>query len=371
MMKRIKWPSWIMLIIFAFVIAIGVNKLVMRETEVAHSTKTKTSAVENNKRIKLADVIKIDNNSHDAISRLAEAALKADKTVATHIDDDLLEKALYTIDQWKWSIDQSYLTLYFDENEITKEAIGPVEAAIPINKIHMYLEVAFINELEAEIKAQIAKEAIKQEKVDLDPNGKYIALTFDDGPSPTVTPLILDILKKHDAKATFFMLGKQVRFYPEIVQEIAKDGHELGNHTMNHPDLTKLGIDQVNAEVAETNQIIKRITGITPTMMRPPYGAYNEDLQRYIGEIDMTMVLWSIDSLDWKSRNAIAVNGSVQKNMKAGSIILLHDIHQTTADALPKLLNELKAQDYQFVTVSQLLELQQLKGMEPFLGKLK
>ncbi|MCG7335463.1 polysaccharide deacetylase family protein [Sporosarcina sp. ACRSM] len=180
---------------------------------------------------------------------------------------------------------------------------------------------------------------------------KKVALTFDDGPDPKVTMQILDTLKKYDAKATFFMLGSRVEYYPEIAKHVADAGHELGNHTWTHPDLTKAGLDKIDKEIERTSSIIEEVTGIKSTSFRPPYGAVNSTVR---SQTDLPVVLWDVDTLDWKHRNAEQLLVNVQNSVKDGSIILMHDIHQATADGLDAVLTYLQSEGFTFVTVSEL-----------------
>lgn len=180
---------------------------------------------------------------------------------------------------------------------------------------------------------------------------KRVALTFDDGPHPRNTEKVLGLLDQYDAKATFFMLGSNVEYYPDIVKSIVAAGHELGNHTWSHPDLTALGSDSVMQEVQNTNEIIEKTTGEEPTVFRPPYGATNEQVET---AVKMTPVLWSVDTMDWKSRDPNAILALVKGNVEDGSIILLHDIHDTTVVALEPILKYLDGEGYNFVTVSDL-----------------
>jgi len=182
-------------------------------------------------------------------------------------------------------------------------------------------------------------------------NTKQVALTFDDGPDPEVTTAILATLKKYDAKATFFMLGSRVEYYPEIAKKVEKSGHELGNHTWNHPDLTKASSNKVNSEIAKTSTIIKDVTGKNATVFRPPYGAANDSVR---AQTDLPSILWDVDTLDWKHRNADELLRIVKSSTQDGSIILMHDIHQSTADGLDSVLAHLKKEGFTFVTVSEL-----------------
>ncbi|WP_071459593.1 polysaccharide deacetylase family protein [Bacillus massilinigeriensis] len=180
---------------------------------------------------------------------------------------------------------------------------------------------------------------------------KKVALTFDDGPHPVNTPKILEMLKMYDAKATFFMLGSRVDFYPDIAKQIAQEGHQLGNHTWDHRDMTTLAPIEVQDEIQKTNNAIAAATGTPSTVYRPPYGAVNDQVKNSAGG---EPVLWTVDTLDWKSKNPEQILSIVKANTQNNSIILMHDIHPTTASALEKVLEFLKTEGYEFVTVSEL-----------------
>lgn len=145
-----------------------------------------------------------------------------------------------------------------------------------------------------------------------------IALTFDDGPGPRTSEL-LNQLKKYNAHATFFMLGKNVKLYPDAVKQMLKDGNELGNHSYDHQQLTKIDGAAVKKEVDDTNRNIKNICGSPATLLRPPYGAINDTVKSNVG---MPMILWNVDTLDWKTRNSQSTIDSVMKNLKDGDIVL-------------------------------------------------
>lgn len=182
---------------------------------------------------------------------------------------------------------------------------------------------------------------------------KRVALTFDDGPDGKVTPQILSVLKMYEAKATFFMIGKNVSKNQAIVKQIVEEGHEIGNHTWNHPKLTQLSKVSVKQEVDRTSNAIYEAIGQNPTVFRPPYGATNEQV---ISVISMPSILWSIDTLDWKHRKAEKILSYVKASAKDGSIILMHDIHQSTADGLENVILYLQKQGYELVTVSEILQ---------------
>lgn len=184
---------------------------------------------------------------------------------------------------------------------------------------------------------------------------KYVALTFDDGPSEAVTPRILNTLKQHQVKATFYMLGSSVEKAPQLAQQVLADGHEIGNHSYGHENLSKMTGAEAEANINKANELIKNATGREPLTIRPPYGARNSELEQLSSQ---PTILWGVDTLDWKTRNAASTFQEVQQHIYPGAIILMHDIHPTTADALDSILTYLEQQGYQCVTISQLQGLQ-------------
>jgi peptidoglycan/xylan/chitin deacetylase (PgdA/CDA1 family) len=204
-------------------------------------------------------------------------------------------------------------------------------------------------------------------------DGPYIAITFDDGPHKEYTPKLLDELKKRKIKATFFLVGQCVAEYPDIVKRMVDEGHEVANHSWNHPALTKLGADGVRKQMENTNDAIRKACGVTPTLMRPPYGATSAILNRRFAEdFGMKVILWSVDPLDWKYRNSSKVYNSIVQNTHPGAIILAHDIHATTVAAMPETFDTLLSKGYKFVTVSELIAMdrpQALVKKEPAAAK--
>ena len=184
--------------------------------------------------------------------------------------------------------------------------------------------------------------------------GKVIALTFDDGPGP-YTAQLLDILDQHGAKATFFLIGSKVSSQANVVRSIHARGHQLGNHSWSHPELPKLPIDQIAGEIDRTNDAIKQATGVTPAILRPPYGAVNGVVLEQLRARGMSSILWSVDTRDWADRNSDIVCSRAVAGARPGAIILMHDIHQTSVGAVPCILNALKQQGYSFVTIQGLI----------------
>jgi len=191
---------------------------------------------------------------------------------------------------------------------------------------------------------------ISKEVTDIDPNKPMVALTFDDGPGKR-TGELLDALEKYDAHATFFVLGTNAERYPEEIERMQEIGCEVGNHSYNHEDLSKLKKNSLKKQINATNRIVRSITGYGVALVRPPYGAISMTMKR---NLEQPMILWNIDTLDWKTRNAKKTIKSVMKDVKDGDIILLHDIHSETIDAAIKLIPKLQEEGYQLVTVSEM-----------------
>lgn len=181
---------------------------------------------------------------------------------------------------------------------------------------------------------------------------KYVALTFDDGPSRKCTSVLLDGLKERDVHVTFFLMGKNIEGNEDIVKRMSDEGHLIGNHSYEHIQLTKAGPEAVCEAVEHTQKQIEAITGKRPEYIRPPYGDWSEELEEEIG---MTPVLWSVDSLDWKLKDTGKILRRVLKDVKDGDIILLHDIFSSSVEAALELIDILQKEGYVFVTADELL----------------
>ncbi|MBN3527419.1 polysaccharide deacetylase family protein [Paenibacillus apiarius] len=192
---------------------------------------------------------------------------------------------------------------------------------------------------------------------------KQVALTFDDVPDTRTTPLVLDILKEHNVHATFFLVGSRAKAHPELVQRIVREGHIIGNHSYNHPLLTKLTLPGFEHQLKDTERVIEQIIGYKPRYFRPPFGEISEEQLRWAGEHGYMVVNWDVDSNDWRGLSAAQIIRNVVNGVSPGSIVLQHaggSAHngylQGTVKALPAIINRLKAQQYEFVTVSDLLQ---------------
>lgn len=205
----------------------------------------------------------------------------------------------------------------------------------------------------------------------IDPyNDKVVALTFDDGPHPENTDKLLNILADNGAVATFFVLGENAERYPEVIERIYAGGNEIGTHSYSHADLMKLSLEDIMSnEYGKTNDVLEGIIGVRATIDRPPYGSMSDDRAAEIGR---EQILWSVDPEDWKdeykSTSSLMDNifNGTNSGVKVsdGAIILSHDIHATTVDAYDTIIKELKAQGYKFVTITQMMQIAELRGKE-------
>lgn len=187
-------------------------------------------------------------------------------------------------------------------------------------------------------------------------DGPYIAMTFDDGPHATNTPKLLEMAAQRHIKLTFFVIGQCVQENPALLQREVAEGHEIGNHTWSHPDLAKLSDDGVRTQLQQTQDIIVKTVGIKPKLMRPPYGALTKRQQQWINhDFGYKIILWDVDPLDWKRPGSNIVAQRIIAGARPGSIILSHDIHPGTIDAMPQVFDTLLAKGFKFVTVSELI----------------
>lgn len=270
-----------------------------------------------------------------------------------------------------WSVEGEHLAIYIESDNDAKQESTTTRHEISLLHLHEYMEDSYKKLLISENLAEKLKKSEQEKKIkvrELKPDGKYVALTFDDGPHAKYTEQILDILKKYDAKATFYMLSRNVRHYPEIAKRVAEDGHEIGNHSATHVNLNATKEKRIDAEIIDSKQQIEEMIGYTIETFRPPYGEYNQYVLDEAEKSDQSVVLWSVDTLDWKNRNANSVYQATINETEPGSIILLHDIHATTVDALPLILNYFSKEGYECVTVSELLPLLEDKGPGPYFG---
>lgn len=188
---------------------------------------------------------------------------------------------------------------------------------------------------------------------------KQVALTFDDGPDNYATPKILDILKKYQVSATFFVQGNQSKANPQVLRRIYEEGHTIGNHSYSHPQFTKLTNVGIEKQVIRAEMEIEKVIGKKPTLFRLPYGSANVRVTRQVKQKGYFLIQWNIDTNDWRGRSAKSICATVQKSIEPGSIILQHSNGKHiigTVEALPIMIENLKSQRYEFVTIDQMLD---------------
>lgn len=245
-----------------------------------------------------------------------------------------------------FTFNEDGIDLYFNPNEIAYNYCEVININIPMKK--------FENKTN---KKEITKKYYPVNKI-IDPNKKVIALTFDDGPSK-YTNEILDILNKEDAVATFFIIGNKVEIFKQTLNKMIKNGNEIGNHSYNHKWLTRVSDEEFENQINKTQNIIYNTTGFKPTIFRPTYGSINDKIRN---KIDLDIIMWNVDTMDWKYKNVNIIVKRATANTKDGDIILMHDIKKRTVDSLKIIIPKLKEKGYQFVTVSELKEIKKLRN---------
>lgn len=244
-----------------------------------------------------------------------------------------------------------YLTFYkniFNNNKI-KSSIDTFKVDIKNNKIEKTMPVTYEYD-------------IVYNKV-IDKESKMIALTFDDGPNYN-TSKVLGVLEEYNVPATFFVLGSKIKGNEHIIKRIKESGSEIGNHTYNHKILTRLEEDEIKKEIDSTSKEIYNVIGEYPTLLRPSYGIVNKKVKSMANN---PIIIWDIDTLDWKYHNSKRIAGRVLSKAKDGDIVLMHDVYSSTANALKIIIPKLKERGYTFVTVSELFY---YKGVELKKGKI-
>ncbi|BCL33760.1 polysaccharide deacetylase family protein [Nostoc sp. MS1] len=246
----------------------------------------------------------------------------------------------------------------FDNSWLSKHSVNGNGTAVN-HAITSTSAQAAAPSIKTEIPKAFQGQTIYQAK--LQPNDKVVALTFDDGPGPKNTAQVLEILKKNNIKATFFMVGMMVKYFPQVAKQVADDGHVIGNHTWHHW-YRRMDVATAASEINRTADIIYKTTGVKTTLFRPPGGFLNNGVVDYAKSQKYAVMMWSDESSDTQRREQPpALIKNVIKGVKPGAIVLMHDgggNRSRTVQALPQIISDLKAQGYKFVTIPELLEMQ-------------
>lgn len=273
----------------------------------------------------------VSQNSIETIKREVQK-----ETTNLNINIDNFEKLIF---------DENYIYIYLNnDNDIIK-------IDIPIHDTEFLLDTNFSYKLNNSNTYQNINSKI------INPYEKVVAFTFDDGPSK-YTEAIVDLLEDNDANGTFFVLGNKVKYYSDIINKSISNGNEIGNHSYNHKSLNNLSKEDFLYQINTTQDIIYEISGYTPKYLRPTYGNTNSKLKQYTS---LEIVLWNVDPEDWKYKNSKTIAKRVLDKVKDESVVLMHDTKERTVNALKIIIPELKSQGYQFVTISQLKEIQEIR----------
>ncbi|GAB2027601.1 hypothetical protein OfM2_15050 [Lactovum odontotermitis] len=288
----------------------------------------------------------------------SSAAISGDEIVSAAIKDDLTQNEVKTVKLT--NLDKSQFTVELSravqdaDNQLAqiekvkteiKNNTASTTVASDISEIkNTQLQTSYTTQLRTrDANAVKAKYAGK----------KIIALTFDDGPSDKTTPKLLDILKQNGVKATFCELGQNIQLHQDITKRVAAEGHEIISHSWSHPDLTKLSKEDVQSQVEDTSALIKQVSGQDNPLYRPPYGSTNDAV---LSEINRAAFEWDIDTEDWRDSTSEPVVKAAVEAAHDKGVILMHDIHAWSVDAVPEIIKQLKAQGYTFVTASELVQ---------------
>lgn len=305
----------------------------------------------------------------DALSQISEAARKYFETDPTYRDipkDDWFEAGIAPKPEnyQRISFMKEGIQVRFEPYQILSGNFGSPVVTIPkedLNGIALYdppqteppaTEAPATEATEPQATEPPETEA-PQTEATTNADEKRIALTFDDGPTPEVTTRILKALSASNGQATFFVVGNRVESNPDIVRAVRDQGSEVANHSYSHADLTKLAKADLDAQIGYADTAIANAIGTTPTLLRPPYGAYDKDV---VGAAGKPIILWSIDTLDWKTRDADQTFEAVLSNAQDGDIVLMHDLYESTAAAAERIIPALAEKGFRMVTVSELMK---------------
>lgn len=341
--------------------------------------------LKNQKKLTAKDLLKEPENFESFISEIRNLAREAIrnfvKNDTSYANDQerkqVLESVEETLVEGTLPTDKNYDALFFDEEgnwhiifdkyQIASGYMGEFLVKIPKDIIQKYINERFLHLFENKDtveQAIINNMSTSNSEVDCS-KVPCVALTFDDGPS-VYTSQLLDILKEENVKATFFVLGKSASVQKNTIKRMIEEGHNIGNHSYDHKDFRKISDQEAIRQIQLTDQIIEKITGEKPKYFRFPYGARNK---ANLAMVERPVIMWNIDPLDWKYRDADKVASEMSKASPQG-IILAHDIHKSTVEAIPKAIKQLKAKGYHIVTLDDLFRHKKMKnGVEYSNGK--
>ncbi len=353
--------------IVSFIFVINYSNKTASDTEII----TKNFNLKSGKELTLDDFFDKGSDYSSVLCRKAIEFLQSNKEIndkqLNWFVDDITNSSLNSFDGYAFT--NTHLSVYFNSNKLSSSYNEIYEFKVYWDDVKEFLKkniyyndvhnpesksvsLNIDNGIEDDIENNLYFPAFN---INITNNDKVIALTFDDGPHYIYTDKILKYLGKKNLVATFFVLGNRLEYNKELLIRMVDLGCEIGNHSLSHKQLTNIRDKEVINQIETVNKSIKRITGYDIRAVRPPYGLSNTKIQKLINK---PIVLWNIDPQDWKSKDPEKIKQNVLSNVKSGSIILMHDIYETSVDASIMIIDELLKQGYKFLTVSQMLELQ-------------
>lgn len=249
----------------------------------------------------------------------------------------------------QFTIDEKNITFHFDPYKVTSGNCGIIKIELPLIEFGIHFDSTTV---------ETVKVVTSESNRVIDPQRPVIAITFDDGPSK-YTREIIDLLQQYDANGTFFVLGNKIKAYQDTLRYSIEKGNEIGNHSYNHKWLTRLDIHDFQEQIEKTQSLVRETTGYTPSLLRPTYGSVNKKIKN---NTDLKIILWDVDSLDWKIKDNKRIADRVLKDVEDMDIILFHDTYDRTLKALQIILPTLQKEGYQFVTVSELEQVKILRN---------
>ena len=323
-------------------ISIEMQYLLKDSASKAQSETAQTFVFSGNKLIQSSNVFK--SNKVDVAVDAIKNAILSNPEYKSDFEkkSNSLSNSMDSLKNFVFS-DESVI-FFYDKNTILPEKYGVVSVKVPKDSLQECYTGSSPKPFKG--KTSSAKEAVEQGR-------PIIALTFDDGPMEGKTDIILDELEKYDAHATFFVCGNQAKNYPDILKRQIDLGCEIGNHTYSHTSLTSLNASKMQEQISKTNEIVSQSTGVTPALVRPPYGSINQTVRN---TLKSHFILWDVDTLDWKTRDTDATIKAVLDGAADGQIVLMHDIHEPTAKAVKKIIPELINRGFYLATVSEMFD---------------
>ncbi len=311
--------------------------------------------IKKNKEIKITDILK-DDKYYEVLRDECLNYLREQKLFDIY-DNEQLEEYLNN----KGSFDlvlfsNNKIHIIFPPHKVSPYD-GEINISVSYDNIKQYLNTKYFNSIKNDLESLDSKKEIEETVERIRNYGQFkfkkiVALTFDDGPGYKKTETLLEEFEKRNVRASFFVLGELAIKQPELVKKAYDMGHTIGSHTYDHKNLKKLNDEQLEYEVYYTNKILSEIIGDEIKYIRPPYGAYNEKI---LEKVDMSFILWNVDTLDWKTKNADKLAQYLLKNVQDGDIVLMHDIHEETIEGVIKGIDLLKENGFEFVSLDELI----------------